>query len=197
MKCLLITDKLLYNVSYRTPCVKNPYSEVLSQPPNQLPTRVSAGIISENEIMLFDREFYIDLTNTTNLTADVLVKEKWVQSPNNFFKMCPQLTTTLASILSDIFTDSRGRSITGTLLTIIIVLCFIIIIAIFSIAVWMSFRRKTMRITNNVENGDQNSDSPLHEEHLLKSDSPKVANTVNGSGQESPNQTRVPLQTSC
>ena len=192
-----ITDSSFYNVSYTTPCVQNPYREVLAQSPQSLPTRVSAGFISDNQITLFDREFYIDLTNSTNITADVLVEENWVQSPSNFFQACPPMTTSLWSLLKAIFTDSRNRSMSATLLTIILVVCLLIIICILALIVWMSLRRKTMRITNNTENGDGNSDSPLHEEHLLKSDSTKVTNNANSSPKESPNQVRVPLQTSC
>ena len=181
-------------MSYRVPCVQNPYREVIAQPPVPLKTRISAGFISDNQITLFDREFFIDLTNSTNITLDVLQEDKWQQSPNNFFTACPQLTASFSSVLRDIFTNSRNRSMSSTVLIIIIVVCAVVLISICALIVGIAFRRRTLKVNTNAENGDQNSDSPLHEEHLLKSDSPKVAND---SSKESPNQVRVPLQTSC
>ncbi len=175
-------------MTYKSQCVRNPYTDVIAQSPQSLPTTVTAGSISDTKITLFDREFYIDLLDGIR-TEDLT---KWSQAPNNFFRACPLLKTTLGTIFHDIFHDSKGRSMSVPLVTIVVIVCLLLLVVVSLIIIWMSLKRKTMRITN-VENVDETSDSPLHEEHLLKNDSQKeVINDHKDS-----NQVRIPLQTSC
>ncbi|XP_054160148.1 uncharacterized protein LOC128958332 isoform X2 [Oppia nitens] len=178
-----IQDSIIYNVSYRTPCVENPYTQVFAQPPKPLSTQISAVTTGsdEGQVILFDREFYNLLPNGLNITDDDLNDDNWSQSPHNFFTECPLLETSFSSILFGLFTDSRSSSLTGAVLTVIIAIFLLVIISVLALIIWMSLRRKTMRITSNSEIADNNSDSPLHEEHLLKgNESPKdVTKEVN------------------
>ncbi len=175
-------------MTYKTQCVRNPYNEVIAQSPQSLPTTVTAGSISDNKITLFDRESYIDLLD--GIRAEDLTK--WSQASNNFFKACPPLKTTLGTLFHDLFHDSKSRSMSVPLVTIVVIVFLLLLVVVSIIIIWMSLKKKTMRITN-VENADETSDSPLHEEHLLKNDSQKeVINDHKDS-----NQVRKPLQTSC